>query len=37
MIALLIGLEMQRRIDPGAVSDDLALSGLRALLRARRG
>jgi AcrR family transcriptional regulator len=37
MIALLIGLEMQRRIDPGAVSDDLALSGLRALLGARRG
>jgi AcrR family transcriptional regulator len=37
MIALLIGLEMQRRIDPGAVSDDLALSGLRALLGAGRG
>jgi AcrR family transcriptional regulator len=32
VIALMIGLEMQRRLDPDAVSDDLALAGLRALL-----
>jgi AcrR family transcriptional regulator len=32
LIALMIGLEMQRRLDPGAVSDDLAVAGLRALL-----
>jgi AcrR family transcriptional regulator len=32
VIALMIGLEMQRRLDPAAVSDDLALAGLRALL-----
>ncbi len=30
--ALLTGLALQRRIDPGSVSDDLALTGLRALL-----
>ena len=32
VIALMIGLEMQRRLDPEAVSDDLALAGLRALV-----
>ena len=32
VIALMLGLEMQRRLDPDAVSDDLALAGLRALL-----
>ena len=32
VIALMIGLEMQRRLDPDAVSDDLALAGLRALV-----
>jgi AcrR family transcriptional regulator len=32
LIGLVIGLEMQRRLDPDAVSDDLALQGLRALL-----
>jgi AcrR family transcriptional regulator len=32
VIALMLGLEMQRRLDPNAVSDDLALAGLRALL-----
>jgi AcrR family transcriptional regulator len=34
VIALLIGLEMQHRIDPQAVSDDVAVAGLRALLGA---
>jgi AcrR family transcriptional regulator len=37
LIALMIGLEMQRRLDPDAVSDQLALIGLRALLTAPRG
>lgn len=32
MIALLLGLEMQRRVDPDAVPDDLAVRGLRALV-----
>ena len=32
VIALMIGLEMQRRLDSDAVSDDLALAGMRALL-----
>ena len=32
LIALMIGLEMQRRVDPDAVSDELALAGLSALL-----
>ena len=32
VIALMIGLEMQRRLDPDAVGDDLALAGMRALL-----
>jgi AcrR family transcriptional regulator len=32
LIALVIGLEMQRRLDPASVSDELALVGLRALL-----
>ena len=31
MIGLLVGLEMQRRLDPGAVPDRLAVLGLRAL------
>jgi AcrR family transcriptional regulator len=34
LIALVIGLEMQRRLDAHAVSDELALHGLRALLAA---
>lgn len=37
LIGLVIGLEMQRRLDPSAVSDDLALRGLRALLGATSG
>lgn len=32
VIALLIGLEMQHRLDPAAVPDDVAVAGLRALL-----
>lgn len=32
VIALMIGLEMQRRLDEDAVSDDLAVAGLRALM-----
>ncbi|HWW53877.1 MAG TPA: helix-turn-helix domain-containing protein [Acidimicrobiales bacterium] len=32
LIALMIGLEMQRRLDPGAVDDEVALAGLRVLL-----
>jgi AcrR family transcriptional regulator len=31
LIALLLGLEMQHRLDPDAVSDDAAVVGLRAL------
>jgi len=31
LVALLIGLEMQHRLDPDAVSDDAAVVGLRAL------
>ena len=31
LIGLMVGLEMQRRLDPGAVSDDLAVAGLEAL------
>lgn len=33
LIALMLGLEMQRRLDPGSVSDETALAGLRALVR----
>jgi AcrR family transcriptional regulator len=36
VLALLLGLEMQRRLDPDAVTDDLAVRGLRALLDATR-
>lgn len=32
LIAMLIGLEMQHRVDPDAVSDEMALAGLRALV-----
>ena len=31
LVGLLLGLEMQHRVDPDAVPDDLALAGLRAL------
>ena len=31
MIGLMVGLEMQRRLDPGAVTDATAVAGLRAL------
>jgi len=36
LLALLLGLEMQRRLDPAAVTDDVAVTGLLALLGARR-
>lgn len=36
VIALLIGLEMQHRVDPDAVDDHLAVDGLRALLTERK-
>jgi AcrR family transcriptional regulator len=32
VIGLLIGLEMQHRLDPAAVTDEIALAGLRTLL-----
>ena len=31
LVALLVGLEMQHRVDPGAVSDETAVLGLRAV------
>lgn len=34
MIGLMVGLEMQRRLDPEAVSDQVAVAGLSALTRA---
>ncbi|HWC37803.1 MAG TPA: helix-turn-helix domain-containing protein [Acidimicrobiales bacterium] len=34
LLALVLGLEMQRRLDPGAISDDLAVAGLHALVEA---
>jgi hypothetical protein len=34
VFALLYGLEMQRRLDPAAVTDETAESGLTALLEA---
>jgi AcrR family transcriptional regulator len=34
LIALVVGLEMQRRLDPAAISDELAIAGLRALVEA---
>lgn len=36
LLALLLGLEMQRRLDPEVVTDDLAVDGLLALLGAPR-
>jgi AcrR family transcriptional regulator len=36
VLALLFGLEMQRRVDPTAVPDDLAVHGLRLLFEGRR-
>jgi AcrR family transcriptional regulator len=35
LVALLIGLEMQHRLDPDAVDDEVALAGLAALLGVR--
>ena len=34
VFALMIGLDMQRRLDPGSVSDEAAVAGLNALLDA---
>lgn len=34
LIALVVGLEMQRRLDPDAIADDLAVAGLRTLVDA---
>ena len=36
VIALMIGLEMQHRVDPDAVDERLAVDGLRALMRGRK-
>jgi AcrR family transcriptional regulator len=36
LIGLLMGLEMMRRIDPAAVSDDVALAALRGVVLSRR-
>jgi AcrR family transcriptional regulator len=36
VIALMIGLEMQHRVDPDAVDDALAVAGLRALIGGRK-
>ncbi len=35
LIALMIGLEMQRRLDPNAVPDEVAYRGMRAVLESR--
>lgn len=32
IMALLLGLEMQHRLDPGSVTDDVAITGLRLLM-----
>jgi AcrR family transcriptional regulator len=37
VIGLLLGLEMMRRIDPGAVTDDLALAALRGVVGTMTG
>jgi hypothetical protein len=37
VIGLLIGLEMQHRVDPRAVDESVAVAGLRGLLGAERG
>ncbi|MHB1855047.1 MAG: TetR/AcrR family transcriptional regulator [Acidimicrobiales bacterium] len=37
VIGLMVGLEMQRRLEPDAVPDDLAVAGLRALIRGAGG
>lgn len=36
VIGLLLGLEMMRRIDPGAVTDDMAVAALRGVVAAAR-
>ena len=34
LIGLLLGLEMMRRVDPGAVTDDMAIAALRGVVTA---
>ncbi len=36
LVALLVGLEMQHRVDPDAISDETAVIGLRAVTGLRR-
>lgn len=37
LIGLLLGLEMMRRVDPGAVDDDMAVAALSGVVRTRTG
>ncbi len=37
LIGLLLGLEMMRRVDPGAVDDELAIAALRGIVGAKTG
>ena len=37
LIGLLLGLEMMRRVDPGAVTDEMAVAALRGIVRATTG
>lgn len=37
LIGLLLGLEMMRRVDPGAVTDDMAIAALRGVVRTTTG
>ena len=37
LVALLVGLEMQHRVDPGAISDETAVLGLRMVTGLGRG
>jgi AcrR family transcriptional regulator len=37
LLALLLGLEMQHRLDPGSMPDDVALAALRSFARTRTG
>ncbi len=37
LVGLLLGLEMMRRVDPGAVTDDLAIAALRGVVSTKTG
>lgn len=37
LIGLLLGLEMMRRVDPGAVTDDMVIAALRGVVRTTTG